>query len=175
MVLLHICCAPCAIACVERLREDGYKVTGYFYNPNIQPLKEYKKRYSEVVRLSELMGFELHAGDYDPLRWFEEIRGLEDEPEGGRRCEVCYRLRLEETAALAKKLGIGQFTTTLSVSPHKYFDKIRYIGEELAKSYKLVFLPYDFKKKDGFKRSVELSRKYNLYRQNYCGCVFSKD
>ncbi len=174
-ILLHICCAACASACVERLRKDGYDITGYFYNPNIQPFTEYNKRYKEVAKLSEVMQFQLYTGKYELSRWFEKIKGLEDEPEGGKRCEVCYELRLEETAVLAKKLGIKQFTTTLSVSSHKCFERIKLIGEEIAESYNLLFLPYDFKKKGGFKRSVELSKEYNLYRQNYCGCVFSRD
>jgi len=173
MTLLHICCAACATVCVERLRKNGYDIIGYFYNPNIQPPAEYNKRCKEVAKLSEVMEFELHTGEYELSRWFEKIKGLEDEPERGKRCEICYELRLEETAVLAKKLGIKQFTTTLSVSPHKCFKRIKLIGEKIAQRHKLLFLPCDFKKKDGFKRSVELSKEYNLYRQSYCGCIFS--
>ena len=173
-LLLHICCAPCASGCIERLQKDGYEITGYFYNPNIQPSSEYNRRWEEVARLQEVMGFGLYRGTYEPSRWFKEIKGLEGEKEGKRRCEVCYRLRLEETAILAKEIGIGQWTTTLSISPHKHFNKIKEIGEEVAKNYGMRFLPYDFKKKDGFKKSIELSKKYNFYRQDYCGCVFSR-
>lgn len=173
-ILLHICCAPCATACVERLYSDGYTVIGFFYNPNIQPIAEYNKRCEDTLRLSNLMGFKLYIGDYDNEKWLEEIMGLESEPEGGERCEVCYRFRLKQTASLANKYDIGGFTTTLSVSPHKPYGKIRLIGEEIAKEYQLNFLKYDFKKKEGYKRSIELSKQYKLYRQNYCGCLFSK-
>ncbi len=173
-ILLHICCAPCATACVERLCSDGYTVMGFFYNPNIQPIAEYNKRCEDTLRLSNLMGFKLYTGDYDNEKWLEEVMGLESEPEGGKRCEVCYRFRLKRTASLANKYDIGGFTTTLSVSPHKPYGKIRLIGEEIAKEYQLNFLTYDFKKKEGYKRSIELSKGFKLYRQNYCGCLFSK-
>ena len=173
-ILLHICCAPCATACVERLCSDGYTVMGFFYNPNIQPIAEYNKRCEDTLRLSNLMGFKLYTGDYNNEKWLEEVMGLESEPEGGKRCEVCYRFRLKQTASLANKYDIGGFTTTLSVSPHKPYGKIRLIGEEIAKEYQLNFLTYDFKKKEGYKRSIELSKQYKLYRQNYCGCLFSK-
>lgn len=174
-LLLHICCAPCSTGCLERLFDDGFKVAGFFYNPNIQPLSEYNRRYVEVVRLSKLLDFKLYTVKYDTSRWFRAIKGLENEPEGGKRCEVCYRLRLIETAQTAKRHGFESFTTTLSISPHKIYGKIKSIGEEIAQEYELAFLSYDFKKMDGFKRSIELSRQHNLYRQKYCGCLFSRN
>ena len=173
-VLLHICCAPCASSCIEKLHKDGYTVTGYFYNPNIEPVTEYNKRLKEVMRLQEMMGFELYStpSSCKESQWLEAIKGLEDEAEGGLRCEVCYRLRLEDTAATAKKSGIEYFTSTLSVSPHKCFGKIKKIGEEVARDQNISFLPYDFKKEDGFKRTIQLSKRYAFYRQLYCGCAF---
>ncbi len=173
-VLLHICCAPCATACLERLKNDGYDVAGFFYNPNIQPRPEYEKRLQETMMLSSFFGFSLLSGEYDQDNWLKSIHGLENEPEGGKRCEICYRLRLIKTASIAERYGFEAFTTTLSVSPHKDFKKLKRIGEKVAEEYGLTFLSYDFKKKDGFKRSIELSRVYNLYRQKYCGCLFSR-
>lgn len=171
-LLLHVCCAPDATAVVERL-SGSYSVIAFFYNPCIHPEEEYRKRLSEAKKVAEIMGFELIEGEYDVKKWEEEIRGLEDEPEGGKRCWRCYHMRLERTSSCARQLGIKLFTTTLSISPHKNFEKIREIGDDIARMNGLRFIGENFKKMDGFKRSVELSRSLGLYRQNYCGCRFS--
>lgn len=173
-LLLHICCAPCSTAVIEGLSSD-YNVTGFFYNPNIHPKEEYELRLGEMQRFSEKVGFDFIESPRDPERWFELTRGLKHEPEGGERCRVCFRMRLEETARTAKEGGFDIFTTTLSVSPHKNAGVINSIGRELGERYDVSFLPADFKKKDGFKRSVEHSKKHGLSRQNYCGCVYSKE
>lgn len=175
-VLLHSCCGPCSTACIERLTPD-YKVTVFYYNPCITDHVEYEKRKNEQVRyLSEIdknTKIEFIEGDYDIQQYFDLIDGLEDEPEGGERCSVCFAQRLTATAELAVKMKIPFFTTTLTVSPHKNYGIISEIGKNCeVKGVK--FLPIDFKKKAGFQRSIELSKKHNLYRQNYCGCKFSK-
>ena len=172
-ILLQVCCAPDATVAVERLGEE-YEVGVYFYNPNIHPVEEYLKRAEEMERLSTEIGVEIHMAPYDPEIWFEAVRGLQHEPEGGRRCEICFRMRLERTAKAARELGYDLFATVLTISPHKNADLINRIGEEIGKSTGIPYLPSNFKKKDGFKRSIELSRKYGLYRQDYCGCLFSK-
>lgn len=169
-VLLHICCAVCATLCVERLRQEGHQFSGYFYNPNIQPPAEYLKRLGQAEQLAREQNFSLILGDYDVDSWFTRMRGLEDEPEGGRRCAGCFRLRLKETAKTAKEKGFNAFTTTLTLSPHKNTQVINEIGQDIDKA---LFLARDFKKQDGFKRAQELSKKYNLYHQNYCGCLYS--
>lgn len=171
-VLLHVCCAVCASSCVERLRQQGHEVSGYFYNPNIQPQEEYLKRLQEVRRLAEGEGFPLIVDDYDVDEWFLRIKGLEAEAEGGKRCARCFRLRLEKTARAAKEKGFTAFTSTLTISPHKNAQMINEIGRDIGNG---LFLVRDFKKQDGFKRAQELARHYNLYHQNYCGCVYSND
>ena len=172
-LILHVCCAPCATSVVERLRPE-YRVVPYFSNSNIHPEEEYRLRLREMERLSPEMSLDLFRDEYDPDRWFAEVRGLEHEPEGGARCERCFRLRLDRTAQFALAQGIDTFTTTLTVSPHKRADVIHRIGAEVAARHSLRFLPEDFKKRDGFRRSGELSREYGLYRQNYCGCLYSR-
>ena len=169
-LLLHICCAPDATSVFERLK-DRFQVTGLFYNPQIEPKEEYERRLAETKRVAEEMGFELIAGEYDLDLWQEATRGLEDEPEKGKRCEVCYLFRLEETARIAASRGFDYFTTTLSVSPHKSFDWLRDMGKALSSKYGVEFLAEDFKKQSGFKRSLEWSKELNLYRQDYCGCM----
>ena len=157
---------------MERLRQEGYEVTGYFYNPNIQPLAEYLKRLQETKRLSRRENFPLIVGDYDVDEWFLKIKGLEKEPEkAGRRCARCFRFRLGRVAKLTKEKGFSAFTTTLTVSPHKDSEAINEIGRGVGTN---LFLTRDFKKQDGFKRAQELAKKYNLYHQNYCGCIYSK-
>lgn len=173
-LLLHICCAPDATSVFERLK-DRFQVTGFFYNPQIEPMEEYNKRLEETRKVAEAMGFELLAGEYDLDLWQDAIRGLEGEPEKGRRCEVCYRFRLEETARTADKRGFDYFTSTLSVSPHKSFGWLKTMGEELAARYGVEFLAEDFKRQEGFKRSLEWSEKLHLYRQDYCGCLPSSE
>ena len=176
-LLLHSCCAPCSSYVLSYL-SDYFKITVLYYNPNISDESEYNKRKSEQIRLiSELPSkypIEIIDRGYEPEKFFEISKGLEDVPEGGERCFGCYRLRLEKAAEAAKELGFDWFCTTLSISPLKNAKKINEIGNELAEKYGVKFLPSDFKKKEGFKRSIELSRKYDLYRQNYCGCVYSK-
>lgn len=171
-LLLHICCAPCSTASIERLK-DEYEVTGIFFNPNIYPRKEYFKRLEETKKYCRKIGIELIEIDYNYNKWLEEIKGLEEELEGGRRCLKCYNIRLGQVAEEASKMRFDYFTTTLTISPYKNFEKIREIGSNVGKKHRAKFLDIDFKKKDGFKRSIELSKKHNLYRQRYCGCEFS--
>ncbi len=173
-IFFHICCAPDATVTIERLNPD-YNVTGFFYNPNIHPGEEYNFRINEMRWLARMLGIPLIEGEYERSYWFSLIKGLEEEPEGGKRCEVCIRMRLEKTAALACQEGFPIFGTALTVSPHKNAPLINRIGLELANRYGLTFLETDFKKGDGFKRSVELSMAYGLYRQKYCGCIYSLD
>ncbi len=176
-LLLHSCCAPCSSAVLEYLSEY-FSITVFYFNPNIYPEEEFIHRISEQKRLIA----ELTCGNkvdfieqgWQQERFYEAVKGLENIREGGERCFACYRLRLEETAKLAAEKGYDYFTTTLSVSPYKNAAKLNVIGEELAEKYGVKHLPSDFKKKDGYKRSIELSAKYGLYRQDYCGCIFSQ-
>ena len=176
-LLLHSCCAPCSSYVLEYL-SDYFDITVYYYNPNIYPPEEYQKRVAEIRRLTEEMPFKnpvkFIEGRYDPERFFEMAKGLENVPEGGERCFACYRLRLEAAVAYAKEYAFDYFTTTLSISPLKNAGKLNETGEELSDIYKVPHLPSDFKKKNGYKRSIELSSEYHLYRQNYCGCVYSR-
>lgn len=176
-LFLHSCCAPCSSYVLEYLSRY-FEITVFFYNPNISPAEEYEKRVEEIRRMIGEMEFahpvELVEGEYDPQVFFQMAKGMENIPEGGERCFGCYRLRMEEAARLAKEGNYDYFTTTLSISPLKNAQKINEIGEELAEIYQVSHLPSDFKKKNGYKRSIELSGEYELYRQDYCGCVFSK-
>ena len=176
-LLLHVCCAPCSTACLEKLT-DAFQVTCFYYNPNIYPEEEYSRRVAEQRRfISELPAknpIALTVGDYDPQEFYTAVKGLEQIPEGGERCFACYRLRLERTARLAEERGFEYFTTTLSISPYKNAPKLNEIASELAGIYRVKALPSDFKKREGYKRSVELSKQYGLYRQDYCGCIFSQ-
>ncbi|MBC7185583.1 MAG: epoxyqueuosine reductase QueH [Calditrichaeota bacterium] len=172
-ILLLACCAPDATVAIERLSPD-WEVTVFFYNPNIHPRAEYELRLAEMQKVAEAMQVPLIAGPYEDELWFATVRGLEGEPERGRRCHVCFRMRLEATARQATELGVSVFTTTLTVSPHKDARTIFALGQELAAQYGLEFLAANFKKQDGFKRSIELSKALGLYRQNYCGCLFSR-
>ena len=174
-LLLHACCAPCSSYCIEYLNEH-FKITLFFYNPNIFPEEEYAHRAAELRRLVSEMGLDIPVveAENDTESFYALAKGRENVREGGERCFDCYRLRLEKTAALAKEKGFDYFTTTLSISPLKNAAKLREIGLELEKKYEVKNLPSDFKKKEGYKRSIELSKKYNLYRQNYCGCVYSR-
>lgn len=176
-LFLHACCAPCSSYVLEYLSQY-FRITVFFYNPNIAPAEEYAKRVAEIRRLIQEMKFEhpvdLLDGEYCPQDFYDMAKGLENVPEGGERCFGCYRLRMEQAARLAKEGGYDYFTTTLSISPLKNAVKINEIGEELGEIYQVSHLPSDFKKKDGYKRSIQLSREYGLYRQNYCGCVFSR-
>lgn len=176
-LLLHSCCAPCSSYCLEYLSQF-FSITIFYYNPNIAPEEEYRMRVEEQKKLiSQLPAkypITFMEGKYDPERFYAIAKGLEKVPEGGERCFKCYRLRLEESAIEAKKGNYDYFTTTLTISPLKNAQKLNEIGEELAEKYGVAHLPSDFKKKNGYKRSIELSHEYGLYRQNYCGCVFSK-
>jgi len=172
-LLLHTCCAPCSPHVIEMLRKE-FDLCVFFYNPNIHPLKEYQLRLGEMQRYMHTVSVELIAGEYDADRWFRAVAGMEHEDEGGRRCEVCYGMRLEKTVNLARARGFRQVATTLTVSPHKKATIINRIGRELTGSGDLTFYEADFKKHDGFKKSCELSKQLGFYRQNYCGCVYSK-
>lgn len=176
-LLLHSCCAPCSSYVLEYLSRY-FAITVLYYNPNIYPPDEYRLRAEEERQLIARMPFvhpvTMKEGTYDPQLFYEAAQGLEGEPEGGKRCEACYELRLREAAREAKAGGYDFFTTTLSISPLKSAGKLNQIGERVAGEYGTVYLPSDFKKRDGYKRSIELSREYGLYRQNYCGCVYSR-
>ena len=174
-LLLHSCCGPCSSYVMEYLAQY-FDITIFYYNPNISPAAEFQFRAEEQQRLIREMdlGVSFLLGKYEPERFFSLAKGHEAEPEGGERCFKCYRLRLEEAARAAKAGGFSYFTTTLSISPLKNAAKINEIGEELAEIYHVEHLPSDFKKKNGYKRSIELSHEYDLYRQNYCGCVYSR-
>ena len=175
-LLLHSCCAPCSSSVLEYL-SDYFDITLFYYNPNITPAEEYDKRVAELRRLVSQAHYpnpvSILEGRYDSSEFFAIARGLEDLPEGGERCAKCYRLRLEESAKTAAEGGFEYFTTTLSVSPYKNAQKLNLIGAELAEKYGVKYLLSDFKKKDGYRRSIELSKQYGLYRQNYCGCIYS--
>ena len=175
-LLLHSCCAPCSSACLERLIED-FDITVFYFNPNINESEEYYLRLNEQKRfLQRVYGdrVKLLEGRYKSSDFFEIAKGLEKIPEGGERCYKCYEQRLEETAKVAKENSFEFFCSTLSVSPYKNSEWINEIGERLGKKHGVEFLPNDFKKREGYKRSVELSAEHELYRQNYCGCIYSK-
>lgn len=176
-LFLHSCCAPCSSYVLEYL-SHFFSITVFYYNPNISPKEEYEHRVEEIRRLIGEMEFvhpvKFVEDRYEPKEFFDMAKGLEDVPEGGERCFRCYRLRMEEAAKLAKEGGYDYFATTLTISPLKNAGKLNEIGEELEGIYKVSHLPSDFKKKNGYKRSIELSHEHGLYRQNYCGCVFSK-
>lgn len=177
-LFLHSCCAPCSSYTLEYL-SNYFDITVYYFNPNISPKAEFDKRYAEQKRLIDALPskhpIKLVCGEYDYNDFLKIAKGYEDVPEGGERCFRCYRMRLESTAKLAKEQGFDYFCTTLSISPLKNSQKINEIGYEVAEKYGIKWLPSDFKKKEGYKRSIELSREYQLYRQNFCGCVFSKE
>ena len=174
-LLIHACCAPCSSYVLEYLTKY-FDITLFYYNPNISPEKEYSYRVSEVQRLISEMCPQVKfvEGRYDPERFFEMAKGLENEPERGARCHKCYRMRLEESAQEALRLGCSYFTTTLSISPQKDSAVLNDIGKSVSEQYGIPYLFSDFKKRGGYKRSIELSAKFSLYRQNYCGCVFSR-
>lgn len=180
-LFLHSCCAPCSSYVLEYLRRY-FRITVFYYNPNISAEPEYRKRMEEQKRLiaayNELDREHTIAvveGDYEPERFYESVKGLEQCPEGGERCFVCYRLRLAETMKRAAAGGFDYAATTLTISPLKNAQKLNAIGEELAETYAVRWLPSDFKKKDGYKRSIILSKEYGLYRQDYCGCIYSRE
>ena len=173
-LLVHACCGPCATQVIELLSRD-YRVTAFFYNPNIQPEEEYLNRLAALETFCRIKDIELISGRYDNQEWLELVAGLEDQPEGGTRCEVCFTMRLQKTALVAVEHGFKAFSTTLSISPHKDAQVINSIGRETGKQHNIIFLQGDFKKDNGYRISCELSRQYGLYRQKYCGCQFSKN
>ena len=176
-LMLHACCACCASYVLEYLSEH-FEIYLLFYNPNITSVSEYDYRYSEFQRLVSEMGLSekvtIVESDYSPDEFMSSVKGLENEPEGGARCAVCFKSRLKETAQKAVDFSCDYFATTLTISPLKNSSIINSIGETISKDFGVAYLPSDFKKKNGYKRSIELSKEYNLYRQNFCGCVFSK-
>ncbi len=176
-LLMHSCCAPCSSYCLSYLAEYFY-ITIYYYNPNISPASEYQKRVQEQQRLIRELPVKhpvsFQEGQYDPERFFAMAKGLEQVPEGGERCFRCYEMRQREAAIAAKEGGFDYFTTTLSVSPHKNAQKLNEIGLRLQEEYGIRYLVSDFKKRNGYLQSIALSQEYDLYRQNYCGCVYSQ-
>ena len=169
-LLLHCCCAPCSSACLERLK-NSFRICVLFYNPNIES-EEYERRKSELIRFIQETGWaEFIDCDHDERQFYNAVKGLENCKEGGERCEKCFELRLKKTCETAKELNFDYFTTTLTISPLKDADKINRIGEEIGGE---MWLPSDFKKKNGYLESIKLSKEYNLYRQDYCGCIFSR-
>ena len=177
-LFLHSCCAPCSSYTLEYL-SNYFDITVYYFNPNISPKEEFDKRFAEQKRLIDSLPaknpIKLVLGEYNYDDFLQIARGYENVAEGGERCFRCYRMRLESTARIAKEQGFDYFCTTLSISPLKNSQKINQIGYEVAQKYGIKWLPSDFKKREGYKRSIELSREYNLYRQNFCGCIFSKE
>ncbi|PWL88119.1 MAG: hypothetical protein DBY14_03650 [Escherichia coli] len=175
-LLLHSCCAPCSSHCIDLLK-DYFNVTVFYYNPNISAEDEYIKRKNEQIRfIKEFAGdsVSFFEGEHDSRVFFDAVKGFEKCKEGFERCFICYELRLFETAKKAKELGFDYFCTTLTVSPLKNSEKLNEIGQKVSEKIGVEFLPSDFKKAEGYKHSIELSKQYNLYRQNYCGCIFSK-
>lgn len=173
-MLLHCCCGPCSTVVIERLKER-FDLTVFYYNPNIEPFEEYEKRKAELIKVCIASGVPFVDFDYDNAAWRDFVKGLEKEKEGGARCEKCFIYRLKQTAEYAKEKGFDIFATTLSVSPHKNSEVINKVGLEIAKNVGIEFLPESFKKKDGYLRSINLSKELGLYRQNYCGCLFGRD
>ena len=179
-LFLHSCCAPCSSYVLEYLR-NFFRITVFYYNPNISFAEEYKKRVAEQKRLIEAYncqndGYPIAVveGDYEPEKFYDMAKGFEECPEGGERCFLCYEMRLRKTAEVARAGAYDYFATTLTISPLKNAKKLNEIGEQFAKEYGISWLVSDFKKKNGYKRSIELSAQYDLYRQDYCGCIYSK-
>lgn len=172
-LLAHLCCAPDALYVVGLL-QASYEVSGFFYNPNIHPEEEYRLRLEEVRKVAEHLGFALIEGQYEPELWFKLTDKFKSEPEKGRRCHICYAWRLDKTAEKARELSFPVFTTIMSISPWKNSAILNRIGRMAARKYGLNFLEADFKKKDGFNQSVKVSKEFGLYRQNYCGCLYSR-
>lgn len=172
-MLLHSCCGPCSTVVIERLKEN-FDVTVFYFNPNIEPLEEYEKRKVEQKKVCQHFDVPFVDADYDNEGWHNFVCGLENEKEGGARCEKCFVYRLNRTAQYAKENDYDIFASTLSVSPHKNTNILNRVGENLSAEFKIEFLPESFKKKDGYLRSINLSKELNLYRQNYCGCLYAR-
>jgi len=173
-ILLHSCCGPCSSACIDRLKEY-FDITVVYYNPNIEPIDEYIHRKNEQVRLLKEWNIKYLDCDYDNDLWVDTTKYLTKELEGGKRCSVCFGIRLKYTANMAKRLGFDYFGTTLTVSPHKDSQLINKIGGSIGSNLGIKYLYSDFKKRDGYKKSCEFAKQYNLYRQDYCGCLYSKE
>jgi len=172
-VLLHDCCAPCGAYVIEELQKDGHKVTVYFYNPNIFPEEEYNLRLDEMKKYCEKYSVDLIVGKYEHDEWLEFIKGLENEPEKGKRCEKCFQKRLAEVAQKANEESFEAYASTLTISPHKPAEMINKIGHEFAEFYSLKYIDTIWRKNDGFRKSCKLSEDEDFHRQNYCGCEFS--
>jgi len=172
-LLLHACCAPCGAYSAEFLKQQGYDVTFFFYNPNIFPKEEHDRRLDELKKYCDKINIPLIISDYEFEEWGNLVKGYELEPEKGIRCSICYEMRLKKTALNAKQLGFDLFTTTLSISPHKSYEKIKEISTKLQDDLGVTYLDVNLKKNDGYKKSVELSREQGFYRQDYCGCRYS--
>ena len=172
-LLLHSCCAPCSIYVLQQLMSE-WQVTVYFYDPNIHPRAEYIQRRDEMKGYAEKLKLEFIEGPYDTFNWIQKTRGLEKEPEKGKRCTICFDIRLGETARKAKDEGYEAFATTLTISPHKDAKQVRLVGQKIAEKFEIDFLDRDWKKDDGFKIACKLSKEEGFYRQDYCGCFFSK-
>lgn len=173
-LLLHSCCGPCSTHVIDFLKKD-YDITVYYYNPNIDTDEEYQHRLNEQKRYCQIVGVDVLEDGYKPEEFLCKVRGLENEKEGGSRCPVCFRLRLEKTAQKAKQLGFDCFGTTLTVSPHKNAEVINAVGRAVGEQNQIDYLEGNYKKADGYKHSIILSKQYNLYRQSYCGCKFAKE
>lgn len=171
-LLLHVCCAPCASYVIKLLQAD-YDITAYFYNPNIYPDEEYDRRFLEVKRYLVKIKLPFISEAYDQENWFNLVKGHENDPEKGDRCTICYKMRLEKTVQYAKENGFDLFATDLSISPHKDAKRINKIGKELEEKHGIKFLKADFKKQEGFKKSLIISKEEGFYRQDYCGCIYS--
>jgi predicted adenine nucleotide alpha hydrolase (AANH) superfamily ATPase len=169
-IVLHICCGVCAAGTIHTLKEEGHDVTGFFYNPNIQPEEEYRKRLETAFRVAEHLDFPLYTGTYEPELWFTLAEPLKNEPEGGARCAVCFQMRLKKTFEFMQQCGADVFASTLTISPHKPAATVNRIGNEIGGE---LFLARDFKKKDGFKKAMQMARQWEIYRQDYCGCIYS--
>jgi predicted adenine nucleotide alpha hydrolase (AANH) superfamily ATPase len=172
-LLLHICCGSCAVYVFEVLQED-YNVTGFFYNPNIQPYREYEARKKELERVAKLKNWNVVYEGHDMENWFQRVKGYEKEPERGRRCSICFRMRLEKAFAYAKANGFDIVASTLSISPYKATKQINAQGEKCAEAFGIEFLPENFKKQNGFNTGKKMAQALGIKHQNYCGCVFSK-
>ena len=172
-MLLHVCCAPCSTVALERLQDD-YVVTVFFFNPNIHPQIERDKRLEEMQRLAEELGFEVLAEEYAAKEWFDLMEGMEGVPEGGERCTRCFDMRLRKTAETAREKGFDIFATSLTLSPHKDAERINRLGHDIAVELGVGYYDSNFKKMNGYQHSIDLSHEYDLYRQDYCGCIFSK-
>ncbi len=170
-VLLHVCCGVCAYASIERLKKEDFLPKALFFNPNIQPEDEYQKRKISAVKVAQLTDIDFIDTEYSVDDWQKACQAYAEEAEGGRRCDICFEIRLEKAFEVAQAQGFDYFTTTLTISPHKKSQKIFEIGKKIGGD---KFLPINFKKQEGFKKSIEAAKKFNLYRQDYCGCLYSK-